>query len=83
MQCSKKNRHPISSSARASQRRRSSLPMHVPKHDWLHGRDIRLPDLWEEIAQCERRRKMHDTCMVRYIDLSRAEYSIVVCVSAV
>jgi hypothetical protein len=26
-------RHPISSSARASQRRRSSLPMHVPKHD--------------------------------------------------
>jgi hypothetical protein len=55
------------------QRRRSSLPMHVPKHDWLHGRDIRLPDLRQEIAQCERRRQMHDTCMVRYFDLSRAE----------
>jgi hypothetical protein len=52
---------------------RGSLPMQVPKHDWLHGPDIRLPDSREEIAQCERRRQMHDTCMVRYIDLSRAE----------
>jgi len=31
--------------------------------------DIRLPDLREEIAQCERRGKMHDACMVRYVDL--------------
>jgi hypothetical protein len=49
VRCSKKNRHPISSSARASQRWRSSLPMHVPKHQWLHGRDIRLPDLWRKL----------------------------------
>jgi hypothetical protein len=32
---------------------------------------MRLPDLREEIAQCERRRQIHGTCMVRYIDLSR------------
>jgi len=31
--------------------------------------DIRLPDLREEIAQCERRRQMHDACVVRYVDL--------------
>ena len=31
--------------------------------------DIRLPDLREETAQCERRELMHDACMVRYIDL--------------
>jgi hypothetical protein len=29
---------------------------------------VRLPDLREEIAQCERR-GMHDACMVRYVDL--------------
>ena len=34
-----------------------------------HGPDIRLPDLREEIAQCERRGLMHDACMVRYVDL--------------
>jgi hypothetical protein len=80
MQCSKKNRHPISSSARASNVGAAPLPMHVPKHDWLHGRDIRLPNLREEIAQCERRRQTHDSCMVRYIDLSRAEFNCCLCV---
>jgi hypothetical protein len=41
------------------QRRRSSLAR--PKHDWLHGRDIRLPDLREEeeIAQCEHAKARH------------------------
>jgi hypothetical protein len=34
-----------------------------------YGADIRLPDLREEIAQCERQGKMHDACMVHYIDL--------------
>jgi hypothetical protein len=34
-----------------------------------YGADIRLPDLREEIAQCERRGHMHDNCMVRYVDL--------------
>jgi len=34
-----------------------------------YGADIRLPDLREEIAQCERRRQMRDACMVRYVDL--------------
>ena len=34
-----------------------------------YGADIRLPDLREEIAQCERRRKMYDRCMVHYVDL--------------
>jgi hypothetical protein len=33
------------------------------------GADIRLPDLREELAQCERRGQMHDACMVRYVDL--------------
>jgi hypothetical protein len=36
------------------------------------GPDIRLPDLREEIAQCERHRKMHDACMVHYVDLMPA-----------
>jgi hypothetical protein len=31
--------------------------------------EIPLPDLREEIAQCERRGLMHDACMVRYVDL--------------
>jgi hypothetical protein len=31
--------------------------------------DIRLPDLRQEIAQCERFGQMHDACMVRYVDL--------------
>jgi len=35
--------------------------------------DIRLPDLREEIAQCERRGLMHDACMARYIDLERSD----------
>ena len=34
-----------------------------------YGADIRLPDLREEIAKCERQGKMHDACMVRYVDL--------------
>jgi hypothetical protein len=34
-----------------------------------YGADVRLPDLREEIAQCERRGQMHDACMVRYVDL--------------
>ena len=34
------------------------------------GADMRLPDLREEIAQCERRRKMHDACGVRYVGLT-------------
>lgn len=34
-----------------------------------YGADIRLPDLREEIAQCARHGQMHDTCMVRYVDL--------------
>jgi hypothetical protein len=34
-----------------------------------YGADMRLPDLREEIAQCERRGRMHDVCMVRYADL--------------
>jgi len=34
-----------------------------------YGADIRLPDLREEIAQCRRQGQMHDTCMVRYVDL--------------
>jgi len=31
------------------------------------GADIRLPDLREEIAQCDRMGKMHDACTVRYV----------------
>jgi hypothetical protein len=30
---------------------------------------VLLPDLREEIGQCERRGLMHDACMVRYVDL--------------
>ena len=30
-----------------------------------YGPDIRLPDLREEIAHCERGGLMHDACMVR------------------
>ena len=36
-----------------------------------YGADIRLPDLREEIAQCERRGRMYDSCMVRYVDLTQ------------
>jgi len=39
------------------------------KTDWARWADMRLPDLREEIAQCERRGLMHDACMVRYVDL--------------
>jgi hypothetical protein len=35
-----------------------------------YGADIRLPDLREELAQCERRGKTHDTCAVHYLDLA-------------
>jgi hypothetical protein len=34
-----------------------------------YGADMRLPELREEIARCERHGKMHDVCMVRYVDL--------------
>ena len=34
-----------------------------------YGADIRLPDLREEIAQCERMGNMHDACMVHYLEL--------------
>jgi hypothetical protein len=34
-----------------------------------YGADMRLPDLHEEIAQCERSSRMYDACMVRYVDL--------------
>jgi len=34
-----------------------------------YGADKRLPDLRQEIAQCERRGQMLDMCMVRYADL--------------
>jgi hypothetical protein len=34
------------------------------------GADICLPDLREEIAQCERARQMHDMCGVRYLGLT-------------
>jgi hypothetical protein len=39
------------------------------KQNLIHryGADVRLPDLREEIAQCERRGLMHDACMVRYL----------------
>jgi hypothetical protein len=34
-----------------------------------YGAYMRLPDLREEIAKCGRHGKMHDACMVRYVDL--------------
>jgi len=34
-----------------------------------YGADIRLPDLREEIARCERHGQMHDACMVSYVEL--------------
>jgi hypothetical protein len=34
-----------------------------------YGQDMRVPDLRWEISQCRRHGKMHDVCMVRYIDL--------------
>jgi len=34
-----------------------------------YGADARLPDLRQEIAQCDRMGKMHDGCGVRYVDL--------------
>jgi len=45
--------------------------MAVTREAFFNGMVIfeRLPDLREEIAQCERRRRMHDACMVRYVDL--------------
>jgi hypothetical protein len=42
-----------------------------------YGADIRLlPDLREEIAQCERRGK-YDACMVRYVDFWRGAATMV------
>jgi hypothetical protein len=35
-----------------------------------YGADVRLPDLRQEIAQCERRGQMLDMCMVRYVELT-------------
>jgi len=35
-----------------------------------YGADMRLPDLREEIAQCRGQGKMHDACMVRYVELT-------------
>jgi len=45
--------------------------MAVTREAFFNGMVIfeRRPDLREEIAQCERRRRMHDACMVRYVDL--------------
>ena len=34
-----------------------------------YGGDIALPDLREEIANCERRGQMHDMCGVHYLGL--------------
>jgi hypothetical protein len=34
------------------------------------GADIPLPDLREEIAQCDRARAMHDMCGVHYFGLT-------------
>jgi hypothetical protein len=34
----------------------------------LHGRDITLPDLRHEIAECERRNNMSDPCGIYYLD---------------
>jgi hypothetical protein len=36
----------------------------------LFGADIPLPDLRVEIAKCERRGQMHDTCAVHYVGLA-------------
>ncbi|MGB8175132.1 MAG: hypothetical protein WCF29_09030 [Pseudolabrys sp.] len=44
---------------RAGQYRKQNLIAH-------YGADIRL----QEIAQCERARRMHDTCGVRYVGLA-------------
>ena len=34
------------------------------------GDDMRLPDLRHEVAQCERRGRMHDACAVRFVGLT-------------
>jgi len=34
-----------------------------------YGADMRLPDLREEIANCDRMGRMHDACMAQYNDL--------------
>jgi pyruvate carboxylase len=39
-----------------------------------YGADMRLPDLREEIAQCDRMGKMHDACMVCYVDLVPGQF---------
>ena len=35
----------------------------------IHGPEIPLPDLLAEIAQCERRGRMHDNCGAHYLGL--------------
>jgi hypothetical protein len=35
-----------------------------------YGADVRLPDLRQEIAQCERRGQMLDMCGVHYLGLT-------------
>ena len=35
-----------------------------------YGSDIRLPDLREEIAQCERARQIHNACRVHCVGLT-------------
>jgi len=35
-----------------------------------YGADVRLPDLRQQIAQCERRGQMLDMCMVHYLGLT-------------
>lgn len=34
-----------------------------------YGADMRLPDLWEEIAQGSRHGQMHNACMVHYVEV--------------
>jgi len=35
-----------------------------------YGAEMRLPDMRQEIAQCDRRGQMLDMCMVRYVELA-------------
>ena len=56
------SRQPCEKCGRAGQYKKQNLIAR-------YGADIRLPDLREEIAQCDRHGKMHDACMVRYVNL--------------
>jgi hypothetical protein len=42
-----------------------------------YGADIWLPDLRQEISQCERHGQMHDACMVHYLDLVPGDRSAI------